>query len=545
MKLFIETKDNRYDLDSDLPPEAFKETGKYLFVMTGNGTAKSDAYRLSVSGVPLEPCYIREGEQMEIRWVWEPEFFSGQFSPRLFYHNNIIWPEKPKGITVDADLAKVSQQQFFQMVEEIGEIAYSLSPAFKKVMQGKGHANYSLAQMELILHYISGILSSVAQISRNPKKKLISLRQDVPLAQVRQSDEKTLIKLVTGSTPLVQCDAEKVPIALKDIAARLNDHLFEKASEVRHRISYDTYENAFVKGFLLQLLNLTFKLNHQLNTLINSSRQDQITQDVARCHLARLHELRKGLNDALQLAFFQEVTPISRVDHTTVTMNKHPDYRKLYRYYLKFRTKMAPLGAEWLDVSLERTYQIYEYWCFMSLVKYLYQKYGSGDLDTSELFTVSPEYGGLSLRLKHGQSSRVRINDRMVLFYQRQYDYYHESATGSYSFQMIPDIVIEWEKSSGDVSTIIFDPKYRVNYQAIHESINKMHTYKDAIVDHNGNRIVKAAYIMIPNNTCQEGNIQLFLSDKYRVRHGLGICVVTPGDKAGMEILGMLLGIVC
>jgi len=46
------------------------------------------------------------------------------------------------------------------------------------------------------------------------------------------------------------------------------------------------------------------------------------------------------------------------------------------------------VGQENLDLGLERTYQLYEYWCFLKIVEYLVKRYKAEEVDTSELFTI-------------------------------------------------------------------------------------------------------------------------------------------------------------
>lgn len=545
MRLYIESGGIIYELPASLSTGALKETNKYLFYWEEERTdAELDEYRFFVSDMLLQPCFFSaKGNQVEIRWTWDPEFFSGQFFPVLYYKGRKIWPERKssEGIIVDADLDKLTRQQFCSMVEEVSAIAFSLSPAFHCIGLGMGGRKFALVQMELMINYLGQILRTVKCIARNPKKKLINVRQNVPFHQARQSDEHAILQLVTSPASFVKCDISLIPAALKPLTDRTNNYLFEKISEVTSHISYNTYENAFVKGFLLQLLYLTYKLERQLASMAASTLRDQIRNNLAKRLREQIISFRKAIQEILRLTFLQEVDPLTKIENVTVTMLKHPDYRRLYRYYQKFLLNAVPLGLECFDLSLDRTYQLYEYWCFMKVAGFLMERYGNKQGDTSDIFAISPEHGGISLRLQHGQQSVVKINNGLKIYFQRQYNYYSGSSIGSYSFEMRPDIIIEHVDEKGTKKTIILDPKYRVNREGILTALGEMHKYKDALVDENNNRIIKAAFILVPNTPLTEDIVNRYTPLEYKIKHGLGVCVLTPGDNSGLEALDELL----
>lgn len=538
MNLTIEVNGQRYDLDY-LPLGSIREAGRYQFIWDEEREDASPGdFRLVVSDITLQPSFFLSfGKRTEIRWLWEPEFFSGTFYPVLYFRGERIWPKgKPGGIVVNADEKKLTQKQFQQMVDDItavAQIAFSLSPAFSQASLGKGK-KFSLAQMELILLYLEEIIQTVEAIARNPKKKLYQFRREVPLYQAKQSDETAVLKLVTNPAGFIKLESENTPAALKQVADKTKGILFDKISEVDNRISYNTYENAFVKSFLVRLLATTRQLEQQLQTL---TRDDEGQAQIAQVRIERLKTHKRFIQKALELPFLQEVLPLPVVDRYTVTMAKHPDYRRLYQYYLKFLRTVTPLGQDSLNVSLDRTYQLYEYWCFMKIAGYLMEKFSDNSVDAKDLFTVTPERGGISLRLKHGEQSAVRISKNLSIYFQRHYGFIGEGTTGSYSFLMIPDMVIEQKNDDGSKTVVVLDPKYRVGDNAIKSALGDMHKYKDAIIDQDGNRVIQAAFILVPKEPESEDIRRRYLNDQYRNKHGFGVVVLTPGQDDHLEHL--------
>lgn len=552
MSLRIEIEGRQYDVDS-LPDGAIREAGKYHFIWEEErDNTRPDDYRLVVSDISLRASYFYcSGNMTEIRWLWEPEFFAGSFYPMLYYQGKKVWPQGGSGeIVVDADGKKLTQDQFRKMVADISEvsqIAFSLSPAYSKTELAKGKT-FSLAQMEMMIIYLDDILKTVEAIARNPKKKLFQFRREVPLYQSKQSDEPAVLKLIINPTGYMRPEKVNVSTALRRVTERTNGILFDKIPEVDNRISYNTYENAFVKGFLKRLLIAARQIEKQLD-LLSSGGLDEPQAVIAASRKEKMKRHRRFIQKTIEMPFLREVTPLKMVDRYTVTMAKHPDYRKLYQYYLKFLQTAAPLGYECLNLSLDRTYQLYEYWCFMKIAGYLMKNASEQDVDASELFAFTNESGGISLRLKHGEQSRVKINSNLSLYFQRQYNYIHDGTIGSYSFRMIPDIVIEQKNEDGSKTIVVLDPKYRVGYSAIQSALGDMHKYKDAIVDQDGNKIIKAAFILVPKQPESNGDSSRYLDNTYRKNYGFGVFVLTPGEdnhlKQLFEMLCVILAPAC
>ena len=53
-----------------------------------------------------------------------------------------------------------------------------------------------------------------------------------------------------------------------------------------------------------------------------------------------------------------------------------------------------------------------------------------------------------------------------------------------------------------------------------------MHKYKDTLVDENLNKLVQAAYILVPNVPSNLAIQERYLSMEYKSEHGFGVCVL-------------------
>ncbi|KKM08671.1 hypothetical protein SY88_22870 [Clostridiales bacterium PH28_bin88] len=212
--------------------------------------------------------------------------------------------------------------------------------------------------------------------------------------------------------------------------------------------------------------------------------------------------------------------------------------RALYR---KFKKTVSPFAGEVFRLSLDKTYQLYEYWSYFKTVEILRDIFGDSGFDASNLFSASPADGGLSLRLTHGTQSRVTISEKVKVYFQRYYRSINTPDTiGSYSHLMIPDIAIEYIDKLGETRVIILDPKYRVYQIGVTSALDDMHMYKDAIVNQSFQRVVQGAFILVPELPL-DTDITKFMSSDYLKSQRLGICKLKVGHLEDENKLRQLL----
>ena len=173
MRISIGNGEKSFEVYEPIPAGVFKEAGKYTICLEDNSATDilPEDYFLMVSGVPATLLAThKNNNDLRLTWIWEPEFFSGQFYPEIYYQGKRIWPEanRSTAIIVDADQAKLSEEQFCSMVEDVSRIAFLLSPAYKQANIGHSSQRLSVAQLEMITLYLKDILRTVERIAQNP-----------------------------------------------------------------------------------------------------------------------------------------------------------------------------------------------------------------------------------------------------------------------------------------------------------------------------------------------------------------------------------------
>ena len=153
-------------------------------------------------------------------------------------------------------------------------------------------------------------------------------------------------------------------------------------------------------------------------------------------------------------------------------------------------------------MPLARTFELYELWCFLRLVRAGAEEYGPEGLDIRDLF-IGDALGGVTLA---AGAVTVPVGAGWSLCFQKQYrEFWIEpDRRGSFSRTMTPDVAIAHDAVPvGETGRlIILDAKYRID-GGLNAALNSIHTYRDALVREADSGtvegIVTAAYLLTPH----------------------------------------------
>lgn len=249
-----------------------------------------------------------------------------------------------------------------------------------------------------------------------------------------------------------------------------------KVSSMKYTDSIDTNENQFVKFFLEYLREMLLDLQSSIN--INNTK------------LAREIENSIGIvDDKLRLPFFREISNMNSLPFNSQVLQKKYPYNKLFKAYNDILL-VPSLSIDILDeqfcMGQKDVPKLYEYWIFIKIFDILNSKYNN---NFSKCNWIRYDKESLNVSLSTVDESCVTyfINDsvELKLYYQKKYSRRKSIYEGrSYSHDLDPDISLELYKDNKLVAIMHFDAKYKVPYNKKYntDDIDKMHTYKDAIM---------------------------------------------------------------
>lgn len=541
MELTIVTDNGqKYQLlpEPDLPDGLVTEDRTYELRLEGFSDKDDMAgCQLVLGGVNRGAGRYQDADTLS--WNWEVKDYVGQVTVSLEPASGTApWPVRE--IVVDPNRNKLTREQFAAMVDDINAeaaIAYSLSPATQRIDLGQQRQTLGLAQLEYVRQLMKPLQRAVEAIARRPRKLLIYEDAMVELARARAAGDRTMAWLLRHPSQLQTVTVGRVPPGARDLHRQLNGHLPEQIQVARRMISYDVYENQLIKDFLRRLGAVLRHTRSQLDKAAASRDLDESIQGLARRRVGEVMVHSRSIHRLLDIEFLEEVGPLRQLKPVTPTLRKDPLYARFLHLYRQFDRAITPFEGEPFQLSLEKTWQLYEYWCFFKVIAALRQLAGAApEFDARSMMETHAD--GVSLALP---GAEVPITCRLCAYFQKAYGFYGwdkaSAATrvGTYSHEMRPDISIEICDDSGGIEQIvILDPKYRVSAQSLNQALDDMHRYKDAIVGPDRQRLVHTALVLCPS---QERAKRLYFQEDYIQAHGLGALALRPGDDRASEML--------
>jgi len=407
------------------------------------------------------------------------------------------------GIPIEVRSKKLGyKNDYVRILSDISEFSSSLlldpnSPLFLRA-DFEERNRCSPYEDYLFLEYVmkeDNLSSCISRISRRPHTRIVQSLETTPIA--------------IASSPVMECIPDAAFHPGNDRTS--SETLILLFANIQNRVSEettDTPENQLVKFFLNQMLGVARSL------------QDDWCMNRGRSLKWRVDEIEQELESFLSEDIFNGVSQLTHYPNNSQVLQRREGYRRINEM---LRMIDFSIHFEWEDVKDVvnahnlRLSQAYEIWCFVVLLKILTRLSGK-EIRPEDIFQT--EENSRNIRLRRGENSRTKflfnIEGRSVsvkLMYNATFT--RDGKYPSYSLNHRPDfsmIVANAEGTSGEYLLIHFDAKYRADIDkwrgpeedtasdcepeksAWASDINKMHTYKDAILRTRG------AYTLFPGN---------------------------------------------
>jgi hypothetical protein len=473
-----------------IPPGAIRETGRYLFELNdADDAADAD---LMIDDQPLEALRCREPRSA--RWRWSPGFHAGTVDAELRLPGA---GTRRFEIVTDPDLRKLTRDDFDQMVREILEdtfALFSLSGFRKSVAKGTGRRPPAIARLEFLRSRIAEIESAVQAIAHRPRRKLTTEEATVPYHQaIRATGPEIQRSFRSGRILAEKGKLSRLPRAL-------GGFLPERIRVQRRRSSFDLPEHRQIAACLRSWADWLTSAAELLDR--GASSEDPEVNRERQAWAARSRRLSRRLRQLTDQMPFSECGDAPPRLMLSSMFRNDPAYRRFFRLYQDMNMGIAAVFGDFLGMPLARTFELYELWCFLRLIRAAVEEYGSTGLDVGTLFINEPG-GAVTIA---ANAVTVPVAGGWKLCFQRQYrEFWLEpDRRGSFSRTMTPDVVVQKDGAgeSGESRLIVLDAKYRIE-QGLNAALNSIHTYRDALVREADSGevegIVTAAYLMAPS----------------------------------------------
>ncbi|CCU78719.1 conserved hypothetical protein [Halanaerobium saccharolyticum subsp. saccharolyticum DSM 6643] len=380
------------------------------------------------------------------------------------------------------------QKDYNQLLEEVNKEVYNLAYDFlrKTYQEMKISEKQNITEAEffvIIENIFEDLFKALKRVEESPHHRIIRKRNVRPASRVKKVGRQSLKWLNKNSR---HYDKElKLP---------------EKMLAVEKKLSYDNFENKFIKWSFSELIK---RLKHFKINYINSKRNPD--QNL----VTKIEKMIRKLKLKLNHSFLAEVGELQKIDSISLVLQMAPGYKELYKYYLML-LKGLSLNGDIFRLSIKQLWQLYEYWTFLKLNSLLQDKYKMLKNNIIEL-----DYSGINVTLSQGASAEVEYQnpitgEKFTLSYNR-------SSGDSITTNQKPDNILSLSKNDSEHQyKFIFDAKYRLNqaeegtgygsrYDYIpgpeESDINTMHRYRDAVAAEMGadyRRTMVGAYVLFP-----------------------------------------------
>jgi hypothetical protein len=529
-----------YPLDA-VPPGVIIEHGTYrLRLEEERPGADPDGYQAEAGEVPLN--LVREraaGGQVRLEWEWMPDFFTGEFSFVIRYQGEQIYP--PAGaagqVTVAPDLRKLTADHYEAMVADLlrwTSGGQAPAPGQMWAATSRAPAESVLAQLALLDRHWDTVERQVEEVLARPRRRLVQRTVEVELYRVQRVTGRQWQAAVERPWtwgPHAPATAS-APGALARAQAAARGLLPEVLLQDSAYSTLAVPENIFV---VTMLADLRQGLTNAISLLAVAPAGPQ--REVAERRAVRARAMLRRVSAWLRETWLAGLAPTPGQISPTPALLKHPVYGSLWRFYHRWRRAVTLLDGADRPLTLDRTYQLYEYWCFLTVVRAVASTLG-GDPDAAVGAAIG--HSGATLRLALVPGKRLDLPFAaagVTVSYQREF-WYGGRGVSSISHVQKPDITIEW---AGRL--FLLDPKYRVGHEGILGGLGDMHRYRDALVTADGRRAVVAGFLLCPGEPVEPGD-RRYLAPDYQDRWGFGILRLAPGagEDELLRVLGQHMG---
>jgi hypothetical protein len=508
------------------PPGIVQETRNYLFEL--NDAPEAGSAELLIDDRPLEA--LRTPSANAARWRWSPGFHAGTVEAELRLAGSN--PRRFEIVT-DPDLRKLTREDFDAMVREILEDTYALfalSSFRRSIARGSGTRPPAVARLEFLRSRIDELENVIAGIVRNPRRMLTAEETLVPYYRATRATGPEILKSFrTGKVRAEENTPSRLPPALKGF-------LPELIRIRQRRSSLDLPEHRQI-GACLRAWSAW--LSAVAETLVRADPSADVeTREERSGWSARCRRLARRLTRMAQEAPFAEAGEAPPRLMLSAVFRNDPAYRRYFRLWQDMNLGIAAVFGDFLNMPLARTFELYELWCFLRLVRAASEEFGTERFRSGDLF-ITDAAGGLTVA---AGAVTVSIAKGWKLCFQKQYrEFWIEpDGRGSFSREMTPDVAVMQDAPvTGDPGKlIILDAKYRIE-EGLNPALNSIHTYRDALVREVKSGtiegIVSAAYLLTPHvPELQEGYRETPLPARlfhpeYRSGFQFGAVTMRPG----------------
>ena len=188
---------------------------------------------------------------------------------------------------------------------------------------------------------------------------------------------------------------------------------------------------------------------------------------------------------------FDEAGVFEKRSHFSTSLTRGAGYRDFMQIYLLLTRGLEIAQNDIFKIEQKNISTLYEYWCFLMLVKILKEQNAS-EIEYQDLIKIKA--GKVKVELIKGRKSKVTFknqltNETTTIYFNREFV---RDSRKIFTYNQKPDYSIEFRRNGFDKPFwYLFDAKYRFDentrnvdevFNVPQDAIGQLHRYRDAIL---------------------------------------------------------------
>lgn len=136
--------------------------------------------------------------------------------------------------------------------------------------------------------------------------------------------------------------------------------------------------------------------------------------------------------------------------HATNIFRTHPDYASAFSAMSRMRSGLGMGVAAVPSLPLDRTYELYELWCYVGLLASIAERFPASRPKVAEILRGCHAPSGLGIALLSGKAHEIPLSPHLRIGYQRRFGPL-PSVDGARTLllEVVPDITVAYFRDNG------------------------------------------------------------------------------------------------
>ncbi|WP_026776461.1 DUF2357 domain-containing protein [Polaribacter sp. Hel_I_88] len=259
-------------------------------------------------------------------------------------------------LTFEVFPENIQYKQEYKLLQQdcvriVNNLSFKLLTSYYKKIKNKSSGTTSNTKWWFVLDALfEDLIKSLELIQRNPKHTIITDEEVKQIDKVRKPSSKNKIWLTKNTQYISNNKDEGIEL--------ISGHYFSHALTLKKKISYDNYENRFVKYMANQIISRLTDLKKDLHK--NSvSDNENIVQKI-KTYTSRLHGFLNKIP-------FSKVGDFEKETYFSSTLTKAAGYKDLLQIYSLLENGFEILEDDFSYVDYKKIDNLYGYWCFIKM----------------------------------------------------------------------------------------------------------------------------------------------------------------------------------